>query len=488
MSKNGLPIKSGERGVALVVSLVIALSLAVMGVTLLELVWQESLSADVGKKSVVVQQLADAAGEIVIGWFHDPETAPPHVARALEKRFVSIDGAPTFFDRNGQSQFAGTAERPDVVLDASDPVHDGLLNDPDLGLFRSVAESGTVRLLKLYAPMKPGLLCTVEVTVETNHPTPFPTPFRQSIGMQLEALELPVLRRGVQAGGSLDLLSDDRSISGVHWASVAAGGDVVIRRIEDIPAFNPAASVTGQSYGESSALEDRWMHLWAGGPIREVEPTPGSMGILPPNVHSRQIPIPGMSFEEWSYEQLKQTAMRFGSYYVPGSDGLLYEDGNMQAGRGLSPRQVFSSQQVGDQRGLIFVDTLDRTAPRTDNMGTIEINAGYFEGVAVVHGHVRLNLSGTGNRLKVQSPRENGGGRMAVDLSGIHLNGVLYTAGNIVVESSVKVYGAVIAEGNIRAPDGQGRLEVWHDDDMSWSLFRGVPVVYRAPGTWMVRY
>ena len=73
MSKNGLPIKSGERGVALVVSLVIALSLAIMGVTLLELVWQESLSADVGKKSIVAQQLADAAGEIVIfdrSWYN----------------------------------------------------------------------------------------------------------------------------------------------------------------------------------------------------------------------------------------------------------------------------------------------------------------------------------------------------------------------------------------------------------------------------------
>lgn len=482
MSSTRLVRRSREEGVALAAVLVIALSLVVMSVALLELVWQESLSAEVGTQSAMAQQLADAAGEVVIGWFHDPDTAPPVVAPVLEKRFVSTDGAPTFFDQYGRSQFVGTAERPDIVLDASDPLSDRLLNDPTLGVFRGMAGGGTVRRITLYAPMKPGLLCTVEVTAETKSPKPF----QQSISVQLEALELPVLQRGVQAGGHLDLLSHSGSMSGVHWAPVAVGGDVIVRRIGDIPLFNPSAPLTGRSYDESSVLEDRWMHLWVGGLIREVEPAPDA-GPFPSNVHPQQSPVPGLRLDQWSYEQLKHVAVRFGSYYVLGGDGLLYPDGDVQVG-GVSPSQVFSSERVGDQRGLIFVDTLDQSAPRADNMGTVQISAEYFEGVAVIQGHVRLRLSGAGNRLRVRSPREGGDHRTTIDLTGIQFNGVLYAAGNITVESPVKWYGAVIAEGTIHSQDGRGRLEVWHDDDMSRGLFRGIPLVYRSPGTWMARY
>jgi hypothetical protein len=31
-------------------------------------------------------------------------------------------------------------------------------------------------------------------------------------------------------------------------------------------------------------------------------------------------------------------------------------------------------------------------------------------------------------------------------------------------------------------------LEVWYDTDIGEGLYRGVPVVYKAPGTWLVRY
>jgi hypothetical protein len=479
---NHVSRRGGEEGAALLVTLVIALLLVVMSLAMLELVGQESLSAHLGKHAAIAHQLADAAGEVVIGWFHDPTTVPSMIAPIVEKRFISSDGTPTYFDQQGRSQFRGTADHPDLVLDSSDPVYDRLLNDPATGLFRGMTGLGIIRRMAIYAPSKPGLLGTVEVTVETTQPKPL----RQSISMQLEALELPALRSGIRAGGHLDLLSDDHVVSGVHWASAVSGGNVVVRRVADIPILNPSASLTGLSYGESAVIEDRWMQLWAGGLVQPIESSPNG-NPLPANVHQGQAP-PGFPLEKWEYEQLKQTAMRFGRYYALGTDGLLYEDGVMEAGRGLSPSQVFTSRQVGDQRGLIFVDTLDRSAPRADNLGTLSITGSYFEGVAVVQGHVRLRLSGSGHRLTVLSPRDNANTRTTVNLTGIHFNGVLYVGGNLMVESPVKLHGAVVAEGHIQAPEGQGRLEVWHDDDMSWGLFRGVPVVYRAPGTWRVQY
>jgi hypothetical protein len=481
---------SEEKGLALMGAMVVALGLALLSATLLDLAWQESLSAGAGKKAAAAQQLADAAGELVIGWFHNPQTSPPAVATALSKRYRTSDGAPTFFDQSGRSQFVGSADRPDVLLDASNQPDDRLLNDPDIGVFRSKLGSGTVRLLKIYSPSRPGLLCTVETVVETESHRPF----RQSISMQLEALELPALRAGLQSGQSLRLMPDGRSVGGVHWGSVKVGGDLVIRRIEDIPTLNPSAPITGQSYDESPAREDRWMDMWIGGRVQVTQPPLESATdqTIPPNVHERQSPTPGVRLDRWSYDRLKQTAMRFGSYYVLDQGGLLYRDGLLGAGRGLSPNEVFGSQPVGDQLGLIFVDTLDRTAPRADNLGTVKLSMEYLEGVAVIQGHVFFNPAGSGNRLKVLSPPTGDAGttgvRESVQLTNVHLNGVLYAAGNITVGRAARVYGAMIAEGSLVSAGPGATLEVWHDYDMSRGLFRGVPVVYRAPGTWMVRY
>jgi hypothetical protein len=438
----------------------------------------------------VAQQLADAAGEVVIGWFHNPHASPPAVSVVLGKRFVTDDGNPTFFDQNGRSQFTGNVDQPDVVLDASNQADDRLLNDPSAGAFRAMIGSGTVRKLKIYAPSKPGLLCTVEVTVETQHRKPY----RQSIGMQLEALDLPALRAGLQSGRHLSLVPDNSSVGGVHWASVRAVGDLKIRRVEDIPLLSPTASMTGQSYDESLAREDRWLEIWIGGHVVVTQPPPDSTAdqTLPSNVHEQQNPTPGVRLDRWGYEQLKQAAIRFGSYYAIDQQGLLYQDGIVEAGRGLSPDDVFGSRQVGDQLGLIFVDTLDRTAPRADNLGTVRLSTGYVEGVVVIQGHVHLNPSSSGQSLKVWTPsadRAGGAGAgQPVQLIGVQMNGVLYVAGDITVGRATRVYGTVVAEGSILSDVAGATLEIWHDDDMGRGLFRGVPLVSRAPGTWWMRY
>jgi hypothetical protein len=50
------------------------------------------------------------------------------------------------------------------------------------------------------------------------------------------------------------------------------------------------------------------------------------------------------------------------------------------------------------------------------------------------------------------------------------------------------VYGAVAAAGTIASATSGGALEVWYNHDLGQGLFQGLPVVYRAPGTWMSRY
>jgi hypothetical protein len=69
----------------------------------------------------------------------------------------------------------------------------------------------------------------------------------------------------------------------------------------------------------------------------------------------------------------------------------------------------------------------------------------------------------------------------------MHVNGVLYASGTITVAGRTKLYGAVVAGETIVPSDSGSSLEVWYDHDLGEGLFRGLPVVYRAPGTWMAR-
>ena len=63
----------------------------------------------------------------------------------------------------------------------------------------------------------------------------------------------------------------------------------------------------------------------------------------------------------------------------------------------------------------------------------------------------------------------------------VTINGVLYTAGTLLVGREVRVYGSVAAE---RGLAGAGLLEVWYDTDLGRGRVRGLPVVYPVRGTW----
>jgi hypothetical protein len=307
------------------------------------------------------------------------------------------------------------------------------------------------------------------------------------------ALDIPAIRAGVQTGQSLGVLqSGKESPVEVHWGNFKVNGDLVLRRTEDLPLLATGAPITGQSYGETTLREDRWATVTVGGEVHTTQPSTGQGSILPMNVHAGQNPTPGVQLDLWSYDKLKRMAMQHGTYFALDRAGLLYPQGVVEAGRGIVPDDVLQSRSLGDHRGLVFIDTLDQTAPRADNLGTVTLSTPYTEGIIVVAGHVVLRPGASSQAVPVLSPPtgESGslGARVPVQLSGVQLNGVLYAAGNITLAGSTRVYGAVTAEGTIVPAVSGAKLEVWYDHQMSQGYFRGVPVVYRAPGTWMARY
>jgi hypothetical protein len=98
------------------------------------------------------------------------------------------------------------------------------------------------------------------------------------------------------------------------------------------------------------------------------------------------------------------------------------------------------------------------------------------------------------------SPPDEGsnslGSRVPVELSNVHLQGVLYTAGNVLIEGQPRFYGALATGGTVQtreeevvtSPKDPTFLEVWYNHELKNGLFRGTPLVFVAPGTWQAKY
>jgi hypothetical protein len=188
---------------------------------------------------------------------------------------------------------------------------------------------------------------------------------------------------------------------------------------------------------------------------------------------------------------MKQYALLYGTYYVPDREGLLYRDGKVEPGLGVTPEEVFGSEAVGDHHGLVFVDTLDQQPPVPGNLATLTIETDYAEGIFFVNAHLRLKARGNGKPVPALSPPPEGSApgsslarRVPVQLTGIHLHGVLFVAGDIVMEGQPRLFGALVTGGRVmRASQTAGPFELWFNDDLRSGLVRGFPLVYVAPGT-----
>ena len=480
-----------EKGHVLLAALMLVFLLSIAGMTSLHLASQDGPGVSAMKEDNVAQHLADAAADLVMSWFHDPSATPTSVAGLLVKRQGDFTSGPSFFDVAGRSQFVGTADRPDIMLDAANQVDNRTLNDSPSGFYNALRGLGRILTVKVYGPLQPGLLSTVEVTATTVDRRPV----ARTVQLQLGAVSIPAVRAAVQVGQALGTLQPgSESPVLVHWGDQRVTGDLSVKRVEDLVLKSSAAPVTGQPYDEMMQAQDRWTDYWIGGMVFVTSPPPGQ-GVnlpLPSNVHTSQYPTPGVRLDRWEYEPLKKTALQVGTYYRLDRLGRLHSLGALESDPGLAPADVLESQAVGYQRGLVFIDTIDGEAPRLDNMGTLVLDTDYFEGLLVVQGHVVLRPRATGKSVPALSPSPEGtnslGARVPVQLSGIHVNGVVSAAGTIMLERSTRVHGALIA-GNTVTVAGTGMVaEVWYNVDLAQGLFRGLPVVYRAPGTWLAKY
>jgi Tfp pilus assembly protein PilX len=475
-----------QQGHVLLAALMLIILLALLSLSLLHVAGQDAPGISAMRDQTQAQHLAEGAVDLIVSWFHQPAAAPPSLAGALMKRQDAGQG-PSFFDAAGRSQFVGTAERPDVLLDASSDSGADILNG-SAGAFSGVlSEVGRLDRVKIYGPTQPGLLGTVEVTTSTRGQRPF----INTVKLQLAALNIPPLRAAIQTGQGLGIGSGASGIL-AHWGDFRVMGDLIVNRNSDLIVKSPDASITGQSYETLRIREDRWVNYWIGGHVSVLSPSGNESAGFPGNVHVHQQPTPGVALDRWDYDFLRRTSQRHGSYYRLGRDGRLRAAGTAESDPGFSPADVLASSAVGQSQGLVFIDTVDGEAPRMDNLGTLVLDTDYVEALLVVQGHLVIKPSGPGRSLTVLSPAPEGsnalGGRVPVTLTGIHLRGLLYAAGTITVDRETRIYGALLTAGTVATGSSGQLLEVWYDSDFGKGFFRGLPVVYRAPATWQVKY
>lgn len=477
---------SVQRGAALLAAVMVTLILSILGTVSLNLAAQEIQQVRSVQDEIAAHLLAEAGLDLIVQGFHAPSGGPTSIGReALSKRYELPEWGPSFFDATGRSQFSGTSANPDVLFDARNPEDNHLLNDEREGWLRTLGTFGQIRSVKVYRPSRPGLLCTLEASAQAGG-------INRTLTVQLGALMMPPIRAGVQISNRGSGAIETPLPVWLHWGDLKMKGNVNLGPLEALPAKAVTAVVTGQSYSDMGRKEDRWLDLWIGGEAIFTPPPPKGW-FPPPNLYVHQDPVPGLRPDEWDYATVKKYAQVYGVYYAPGPDGLLYRNGNREPGLGLTPEEAFRSESIGDNRGLVFIDTLDQRPPNGENLASLTLETEYGEGLFVVNAHVHLKPKGNGQSISAWSPpaeemaaRE---GPMPVKLSGVHLQGVLYTVGDLSFEGKPRIYGALIVGGKLVAKSGASTpIEVWYDHDLGRGLFRGLPLVYMVPGTWQERY
>ena len=371
-----------ESGGVLIGALLIGLLLAMLGGVAMNLAMTETSASARHMEEKNGLLLAESGVEQVVAWLTHGDLPLP-------------GGAPV------PDRFMGTADRPDVELDAARPDDKQILWGIGAGEYRALADLGRIVRTRLYGPGLPDGFCTVEVTAESG------SGVRRTVSLELGRVEIPPLEAAVYADSQPNVLA--------HWSAIV----------------------------------------------------------------SNRPPSP------WQYQVVKEYARRFGSYYVPDREGRLYKDGTMDPSAALTPAEVFGSKAVGDQRGLVFIDTLDRERPAAENLATVLLDSPYMEGTFYVNAHVILRPEGQGETVPALSPPTEGlpglASRVSVNLAGVTIRGVLHASGTLWVEGQPLVFGAVAAE---RGLVGNGFLEVWYNADLGRGRIQGLPVVFPVRGSW----
>lgn len=486
MKRKGL--EQREKGSALVIVLGLLLLITLMGFASFQWALSEIQIGDHQESWMQSQYLAEAGVAKVLEWFQDPTSFPtigsfPNGYSELgregffRKRSVDTLDTPSFFDERNISQYTGTPKTPDFFYE-TDSERETLFGDP-------MSELGFILTIKVFGPLIPGSICTVEVRARMFSGA------QRIITVQMEPSPL----QGLTAAVQIEKGSEPPVPIRLHWGDMKVLGDADLGpSIESIPGKDSSPYPEGRWYGPDNRW-DAWVDFYIGGRLIRPSPSicPDCEEPFPSNGHdnvhqyqSRFHPDFGINF--WNVKQLKALAKHQGGYYTTDLDGFLYLNGIRDDDHRRTIQEVFPLRAVGDSIGLVFVDTIDGNPLNETNRVRMDLPIDYLEGIIVIRADLTLRAVGSGRSLRVKTPptegTEDDSTQRWASLSGIHLNGVLSVGGTIRIEGETKIFGAVITRGGFIGPDS---LEIWYDANLRSGYYRGLPVVLPMKGGWSIQ-
>jgi hypothetical protein len=459
-------------------------ALAVLGVlsvltgAWLRLVVAERDAARLDGDALQARSLAHAGIERVLAWFADPASfaetftaessttclAVVNASEVFRKRCVDADGLPSFRASDGAPQFGGTLERPAVLVQWENAA--ALLGAPAMVSIDPPRAFPLVRLeLRLFAPGSPDVAATVvsRATVD-----------RSTVAVRAELADGP-WRGATQAVFAGDVRSNAIPVR-VHWGGIAVDGAWDASGwLDRIPRRSETAPVNGEAYAAEPG-SDRWAAIAASGSI--MGPAMDATGFAAPFAHLRQhadVPRIGL----WGYEALKAYAKRHGRYFTTRGTGLLYPD---DAETGVSPTSVLAAHS--GSRRFLFIDTMDRTAPRQDNLDVLQSTIDFVTLDAYVGAHLTI-LPGHGRSVVLDAPSApdtSAGPPLARDvrIEGAHYRGVLVVAGVLEAQARTRIVGSLAA---LQGVHNAGAFEVWYDAALRKGYRTGFSPVVIKPGS-----
>ena len=464
-------VTRSQHGAILVIALVTLAVLSVLGGVALRVASDQVRQASQAEREEVALQLADAGIERILAWFAEPSrysgpsgavlagpcTIPLDASDWFRKRCVGRNSVSSFTTTDHRAQFVGRSDSPDMSLTWDVPLNTWPAPPFGRGILANAVQ------IQLWGPSSADGIATVlsRGTVGS-----------ETAAMRAELIEGPwsglvgAIYAGQAGPGPFPVR--------VHWGDVFVDGPIDLNPVWDyLPRHDPDAPLSASPYSAESG-SDRWFDLNSAGPIlAPVTPVDGHFeapyGHLHPYTRGSR---PGV----WAYEALKGYAKQYGRYFTTRGTGLVYPDGKDP---GLTPSLLFATES-GNGRELLFIDTLDRQAPRSDNLERLHVTFYGSESDAYLGAHVVVS-AGTGRSVTVDAlPEKTPAPPGGLVLPPIHYKGVLLVAGEIETESRVNVFGAIAAGQGFR---DQGGLEIWYDVQLSQGYRKSFAPVLVKPGS-----
>ncbi|HTP41269.1 MAG TPA: hypothetical protein VML36_02510 [Nitrospiria bacterium] len=466
-----------NRGGALVLVLLVLLLFTLLGAAAVQMGHQELVQGGLQFAQQEAGDLAESGIELAIGWFARPDAFNGMVARSdfpcpaaetprelLAKRCRRETGRLSFLTDDGESQFHGTPAAPDGImrLDASTL----------LPIAVAPAARATIEVA-LFRPTIPGAICTVQSTGRTAGGA------SRMIRVELYEAAVPVLTAAAGAAAPGPSVGPVR----IHWGALRYHGDGRLPADpDDAPYQSSLAPVNGEPYG-AAPLIDRWMEAVIGGRLLEPQSdSPADSALVQQWSAKGNVRIGATvpsDAENWSYQELKGLARRFGRYYTTDREGRLYRDGLPPP---MEADTVFG--EAADPEKVLFIDTVDGLPPRPGeggNLAVITLSRSVGRHPVYLGADLVLAPSAAGKSpLLVPSPL---GDETMLALEAIDYSGAYYIAGRLTVLRESRLYGAVYAVGGF---EGTRLLELWYDRRYGLGRWPDWPVALIVPGSWQV--